>query len=124
MPASYLARMKYLLLSLLLFTGVAHAQTAPAAGPYQYCALLVDDTYFTNPGRLLLDYGDKANPPVVSPELREDAVWVWKMGSVPAALNYLSGRGWECWNVNTVLSAVRAGVASYETRYLLRRRVQ
>lgn len=120
--------MKHLLSGALLLAGGARAQTAPAVaapGPCQYCVLLVDDTYFSNPGRLQLDYGQQAKPAVVSPELRADEALIRKMASVVVALNYLSSRGWECWNVNTVQSkSVASGFVTSETRCLLRRRSQ
>lgn len=116
--------MQYLLLALVLLTGTAHAQSHLQPAPaFHYCALLVDDSSFAYPGNLLLDYGQRAKPEgVQNAELQEASEKIRKLNSIVAALNYLSARGWECWNVNTVQT--RNSVTNQlltETHYLLRR---
>jgi len=114
--------MKHILLALVLLTSTAHAQSRPAT-VFQYCALLVDDSSFAYPSNLLLDYGQRAKPEgVQNTELQEASEKIKKMNSVVAALNYLSIRGWECWNVNTVQTRnpINNQLLS-ETHYLLRR---
>lgn len=114
--------MHYLLLALVLLTGTAHAQSHPAPA-FQYCALLVDDSAFAYPSNLLLDYGQRAKPEgVQNAELQDASEKIRKLNSIVAALNYLSARGWECWNVNTVQT--RNAITNQmltETHYLLRR---
>jgi hypothetical protein len=114
--------MKYFFLAILLLAGTARAQSRPTT-VYQYCALLVDDSSFAYPSNLLLDYGQRAKPESIqNAELQEASEKIRKMNSIVAALNYLSVRGWECWNVNTVQTRnpVNNQLLS-ETHYLLRR---
>ena len=127
--------MKYLVLVICLLGAVhGHAQSTgaaviPAAAPYRYCALLVQDRLFSSPDRLQLDYGQAAPGAVADPEMAEMAKNIQASRSVIDVLNYLARHQWELFNVTTVQNqANRSGLdntTSYvfsETRYLLRRR--
>ena len=119
--------MKYLLLALLLLPLVGAAQTAgppPAAvvAPYRYCALVVDDLYFSANNRLALDYGQDVKGAPVEPEMTKN---IRRSSSVIDALNYLSRHGWELLDVTNVPSDLSSPVSrhiSSETHYLHRRR--
>ncbi|AMR26764.1 hypothetical protein A0257_06330 [Hymenobacter psoromatis] len=126
----------FLFAALLLNAPVAWAQTAPAAppttapAPYRYCALVVDDRYFSIPDRLALDYGQGAPGALPDPEMAEMATNIRGSRSVIDALNYLTRHGWELVQVTTVPSETTGSGTDYrhyvssETRYLLRRRSQ
>jgi hypothetical protein len=118
--------MKYFLLAtLLLLAGAAPAQTAPSpasasAGPYRYCALVVDDSYFSGFNSLSLDYGYRKAYKIGQADATLDAAeqLIRKNSSVIFALNYLSSLGWECFNVTSV--TIDGNRRTIETRYLFR----
>lgn len=114
--------LKTLFLALLLAGGApaAFAQTAPAATlaakvpQYEHCILVLSGSYYDNKN-VKLEFGQDAKGVPQNPELIQANAAVRKLGSVVAALNYMSSQGWECVNVNSL------GDNSSETGYLLRR---
>lgn len=124
---------RLLLAACLLGPAAAHAQTTPtteAAVTYRYCALLVDDRFFTSPGRLYLDYGQGAPGAVDDPEMAEMAKNIRQSRAVIDVLNYLGRHKWELVSVMPVQTKERLPTGQYEhevsieteTRYFFRRR--
>ena len=106
----------------------ASAQTIPTASPNavtqsQYCILVNTGAYYSN-SDVRLDYGQNIKNAVVDPQLVQADAAVRKLGTVVAALNYMSSLGWECLGINTLTSRVNqatGGYADAQTGYLLRR---
>ncbi len=105
-------------LGLALAAPAAFAQTAPAAPvakvpQYEYCLLVASSTYYN----ARLEFGQRLKDAPENPALIQADVAVRKLRSVVAALNYMSGQGWECINVTTVAD----NTANPDISYLLRR---
>lgn len=104
---------------LALIAPAAHAQATPAASAakapqYEHCILVLSWSRYDGK-EIRLEFGKDLKNVPQNPELiKADAV-VQKLGSVVAALNYMSSQGWECISVNTL-----PGSTPY-TGYLLRR---
>ncbi|MFC6226043.1 hypothetical protein ACFP2F_22560 [Hymenobacter artigasi] len=82
---------------------------------YQYCILVVDAGFF-NTSEVGLEFGQSAQPPVKDAELLQDQNNIRQMHSIVAALNYMSGRGWEFLETRTTPTSIGSYVG-----YLLRR---
>lgn len=114
---------KQFALALFLSTAAlsALAQTTPApssaaAGQYQYCNLVSDNTR----GRdARIEYGQHPKPAVGNPEMEALEEKVKSLDSVILALNYLTNNGWEYMGV----TSLSPGNAAYII-YVLRRRTQ
>lgn len=116
--------MKLLLLAgLLLLAPATRAQTASApAGSvaYRYCALIVEDSYFSGFNDMSLDYGYRKSYGLGQANATLDAAeqLFKKNRNVIFALDYLSNLGWECFNVTSV--TIESNRRTMETRYLFR----
>jgi hypothetical protein len=120
--------MKHLLLAILLLLAMttrAQTSTTPISAPaYRYCAIIVDDRYFSNANVITLDYGYRRNNGIRQADatLDEAQMLFRKNQNVIFALNYLADLGWECFDVTNVPSEKTAsGYITSETRYLFRR---
>lgn len=118
----------YIALMLAMASVDASAQTTSTVSPTtaaqsQYCILVNTGAYYSN-ADVRLDYGQNIKNAVVDPQLVEADVAVRKLGTVVAALNYMSSMGWECIGLNTLTSRMNqatGGYADAQTGYLLRR---
>jgi len=99
----------------------ASAQTAVIGSPTtaaqsHYCILVSTGAYYSST-EVRLDYGQNIKNAVVDPQLVEADAAVRKLGTVVAALNYMSGLGWDCIGINTLPGTY----ADAQSGYLLRR---
>jgi hypothetical protein len=120
--------MKYFLTlaAFLFFVSSAHAQRKqpppPLTVPIVYCEL-VGNASSHSAWELALDYGQEAPALVQDADLAEANVYVGKLTSFAAALNYLYSRGWEVENSSVMPRDLdKSGTISNRVRYLLRRR--
>jgi hypothetical protein len=123
--------MKYFLTlaAFLFFVSSAHAQRkqrpqppSPLTVPIVYCELVGNASSYSA-WELALDYGQEAPALVQDADLAEANVYVGKLTSFAAALNYLYSRGWEVENSSVMPRDLdKSGTISNRVRYLLRRR--
>jgi hypothetical protein len=123
-PHTILGDMKHLLLACCLLPSVytLYAQTSPApavrpVASVRYCLLIVKQKPFGGTS-LRLDFGQgQRHNPVIREDLDLAARTVARFTSVPAALGYLDGIGWECVQSSTVPPSLFAqGRADYLLR--------
>jgi hypothetical protein len=116
--------MKHLLLACCLLSNVTtiYAQTSPGpagrtVASVRYCLLIVKQKPFGGTS-LHLDFGqDQRHNPVLRADLDLAARQVARFTSVPAALGYLDGIGWEFVQANTLPASLFAlGRADYLLR--------
>ena len=101
------------------------APALASSPPYQYCILVSSGDRYAS-SDVQLEYGQRAKSPVQDAQLAQDNLAVAKLGSVVAALNYMSLRGWECLSATAITSKSNAYANTTDSQigYLLRRRVQ
>jgi hypothetical protein len=114
----------FFLLALTAAPTLAQTSSGSSLAPvYRHCLIAGRDSNYAG---VHLEYGQEAFPAVNDTQLAQDDAIVRKLGSMIAALNYMSRRGWECIGINTVPSDVSqsTGAVYSTTSYLLRQRVQ